>query len=257
MTVTGLVIGEGLVASQVTEKLDKLRWRQDLAKQGQERKEGVSPELSEALRKEIRTALDAEGKPFDVNVARRVYDLAIAARDMCVAATGSVKEAIDQIADTNGPMETLLDPNTPESAAQASETFGARIMRELLAVMRPSSKTYEDPQVMVAAIADARERGMHDLALKLEQKLVGTPLETPKITSTEVVANSYEHGFIDGSMKDNFERGVVNGHVGVDRKDWSPAYQEGYEAGQARRASLLAAGSNGQQALGPGTGAHP
>ncbi|MBK7823144.1 MAG: hypothetical protein IPJ61_19350 [Tessaracoccus sp.] len=44
------------------------------------------PQLAEALRAEIRLTLEADGKAFDVNVARRVYDLAIAARDMCVAA---------------------------------------------------------------------------------------------------------------------------------------------------------------------------
>lgn len=54
----------------------------------------MSPELSEALRNEIRTVLEAGGGPFDINVARRVYDLAIAARDMCVAATSSVKSKI-------------------------------------------------------------------------------------------------------------------------------------------------------------------
>ena len=232
------------MASQVTNKLDKLRWRQDLARRGLERKEDVSPELAEALRNEIRTALDAGGKAFDVNVARRVYDLAIAARDMCIAASNSVKEAIDQIKDTNGPMETLQDPSTPESQAQAAETFGARIFRELLAMLPADfRKTREDPHALIAAIADARSRGMHDLAAALEQKLVGTPLEVPKITRAEVVANSYEHGFIDGSMQDNFERGTIDGHVGVDRKDWSPAYREGFEAGRARHLSNALSGT--------------
>lgn len=233
---TGLVLGDDLTATQVTDKLDKMRWRQDLARRGLERKEDVSPELAEALRTEIRTALDAGGKAFDVNVARRVYDLAIAARDMCVAASNSVKEAIDQIKDTNGPMETLQDPNTPESQAQVAETFGARILRELLAMTR---KPREDPHELIAAIADARGRGMHDLAAALEQKLVGTPLEVPKITRAEVIANSYEHGFIDGSMQDNFDRGTIDGHVGVDRNDWSPAYREGFEAGRERRLKTL------------------
>ena len=258
---TGLVIGDNLTSTQVTEKLNKLRWRQNLAKQGQERQAGVSPELAEALRKEIRTALDADGKPFDVNVARRVYDLAIAARDMCVAATGSVKEAIDQIADTNGPMETLQDPDAPESAAQVSETFGARILRELLA-MAPTAfrKTPEDPHVLIAAIADARERGMHDLAAKLEQKLIGTPLEVPKVTMAEVVNDSYEHGFLAGSMQDNFDRGTVDGHAGPDPRHMSPAFREGFAAGVERRQSQIgasvpslpaAADSNGQRLLGP------
>lgn len=197
----------------------------------------MSPELAEALRTEIRNALDADGKPFDVNVARRVYDLAIAARDMCIAASNTVKEAIDQIKETNGPMETLDSPDTPESQMQVSETYGARLMRELLAMLPASRKTHEDPHVIIAAIADARERGMHDLAAKLEQRLVGTPLEQPKITHAEVVDNSYEHGFIHGSMQDNFDNGTINGVVGIDRQHWSPAYKEGFEAGRARRLS--------------------
>jgi hypothetical protein len=222
-------------SAQVNEKLHKIRWQQDHARRGYERNR-MSPELAEALRTEIRSALDAGGSPFDVNVARRVYDLAIAARDMCIAASDTVKEAIDQIKDTNGPMETLDSPDTPESQMQVSETFGARIMRELLAMMPAFRKNHEeDPHVIIAAIADARARGMHDLAAKLEQRLIGTPLEQPKITSAEVVANSYEHGFVHGSMQDNFDSGTVNGVAGRDRQHWSPAYKEGYEAGRARR----------------------
>jgi hypothetical protein len=173
--------------AQVHEKIRKIRWQQDHARRGYERN-GMSPELAEALRTEIRTALDARGGPFDVNVARRVYDLAIAARDMCIAASDTVKEAIDQIKETDGPMETLDDPETPASQMQASESYGARIMRELLAMMPAFRKNHEeDPHVVIAAIADARARGMHDLAAKLEQRLVGTPLEQPKITTAEVV----------------------------------------------------------------------
>jgi hypothetical protein len=241
MSATGLEPGDDLTVSQVVDKLDKTRWRQDLARRGHERKEDVSPELAEALRTEIRNALDAGGKSFDVNVARRVYDLAIAARDMCIAASNSVKEAIDQVKELNGPMESLQGPGSleastaPEAQAQVAETFGARVLRELLAMTSGSLRHAEDPHVLIAAIADARERGMHDLAAGLEQKLLGTPLEVPKITHAEVVANSYEHGFVDGSMQDNFDRGTVNGHVGRDPKDWSPAYREGFEAGRARR----------------------
>ena len=231
---------EPFTLALVHEKMHKIRWLQDHARRGYERNR-MSPELAEALRLEIRNALDAGGGPFDVNVARRVYDLAIAARDMCIAASGTVKEAIDQIKETNGPMETLDSPGTPESQLQVSETFGARIMRELLAMLPAFRKIHEheDPHVLIAAIADARDRGMHDLAAKLEQRLVGTPFEQPKITQAEVVANSYEHGFIHGSMQDNFDNGTINGVAGIDRQHWSPAYREGYEAARARRLSTV------------------
>lgn len=162
-------------------KLDKIYWQQGLARRGQERKEAVSPELAEALRKEIRTALDADGGPFDVNVARRVYDLAIAARDMCIAAVSTLKEAIDQVKDTNGPMETLDAPDTPESAVQASESFGARMLRELMATLPMLQQPRgDDPKRLVHALAEARSRGMHDVAEELEVKLFGRALTGPR-----------------------------------------------------------------------------
>jgi hypothetical protein len=176
----------------------------------------MSPELSEALRKEIRTALDAEGGVFDVNVARRVYDLAIAARDMCIAASSTVKEAIDQIKDTNGPMETLDAADTPVSQVQASESFGARLLRELMATLPmlqgPRGELMatlpmlqgprgEDPKQLVHALAEARRNGMHDVAEQIEVKLFGRALSGPRpIAAEEIDAaeGSYEQGFVDG-----------------------------------------------------------
>jgi Fe-S cluster biogenesis protein NfuA len=175
--------------------------RRYLTKDDQERN-SMSPELSEALRREIRTALEADGGPFDINVARRVYDLAIAARDMCVAATGTVKEAIDQIKETNGPMETLDASDTPESQVQASESFGARLLRELMATLPMlRGPRGEDPEQLVHALAEARRNGMHDVAEQLEVKLFGRVLSGPRPISAEeveVIEGSFEHGFADG-----------------------------------------------------------
>ena len=176
-------------------KLKKLQWQRDLNLRGYERNT-MSPELSEALRTEIRTALDAGGGPFDVNVARRVYDLAIAARDMCIAASSTVKDAIDQIKDTNGPMETLDSPDTPESAAQVSESFGARMIRELLAVVPSLGRSGgQDPRELVHALAEARSRGMHDVAAELEKKLFGRELTGPRPV---VDVSDFDHGLADG-----------------------------------------------------------
>ena len=170
------------------------------------------------------------------------------------------------IADHKGAMESLTGPDEPPPAEIASETFGARIMRELLATLptllriKNGDSRLADviaaPE-LVTAIADARERGMHELAAKLEQKLLGTPLETPKVTMAEVVDDSYEHGFLEGSMQDNFDRGTVNGHMARDLRTASPAYREGFEAGRTRRLSMGAAmpalsdGSNGQPQTAP------
>lgn len=182
--------------------LDKMRWRKEIDRRGYERNL-MSPHLAEALRNEIRTALEADGGPFDVNVARRVYDLAIAARDMCVAATGSVKEAIDQIKDTNGPMETLDSSSTPESQVQVSESFGARLLRELMATLPMLQRPREgdDPKQLVHALAEARRNGMHDVAEQIEVKLFGRALLGPRPIAAEeieVEEGSYEHGFADG-----------------------------------------------------------
>ena len=189
------------LVAHINQKLHKIGWAHELARHGYER-DRMSPELSEALRNEIRTALEAGGGSFDINVARRVYDLAIAARDMCVAATGSVKEAIDQIKDTNGPMETLDSPDTPESQVQISESFGARLLRELMAAL-PSLRPREgdDPKQLVHALAEARRNGMHDVAEQLEVKLFGRVLSGPRPIAAEeieVVDGSFEHGFADG-----------------------------------------------------------
>ena len=186
----------------MTTTLDKIRWTKELARRGYERNR-MSPQLAEALRNEIRTALEAGGGSFDINVARRVYDLAIAARDMCVAATGSVKEALDQIKDTNGPMESLDSPDTPESQVQVSESFGARLLRELMATLpmlqaRPSG---DDPKQLVHALAEARRNGMHDVAEQIEVKLFGCVLSGPRpiaAEEVEVEEGSFEHGYADG-----------------------------------------------------------
>ena len=217
--------------------LAKARWRQEINKRGYEGTLPMGSErLTETLRAELRAILDNEGKPFDLQVARHVYDFAIAAKDLLTVSVKSVEDAMRVVADNNGAMESLTGPNDPQPPEQASETFGARMLRELLATLPAMlRKNNEDLHALVGAIADARERGMPDLAAKLEQRLLGTPLEPPKITHAEIVDDSYEHGFIDGSMKDNFDRGTINGLVSRDPGSWSPAYREGYEAGQARR----------------------
>jgi hypothetical protein len=244
------------VTPYIEDLLAKARWRQELNKRGYEGRLPVASErLAETLRAELRTILDNDGKPFDLQVARYVYDFAIAAKDLLTVSVQSVEDAMRVIADNKGAMESLTGTDEPPPPEVASETFGARIMRELFALLPTIRKDNEDPLAIVAAIADARDRGMPDLAAKLEQKLIGTPLEPAKITTAEVVADSYEHGFVDGSMQDNFERGTINGHVGVDRRHWSPAYQEGFEAGRARRALKDAApppaitAPNGQHSL--------
>ena len=187
------------LAPQHVELLRKAAWRRELECHGYER-DRMSPELAEALRREIRTALEADGKPFDVNVARRVYDLAIAARDMCVAATGTVKEAIAQIKDAGGPLEALDAPGTPESQMQASESFGVRLLRELMAAFPIFQLPRdEDPKQLVHALAAARRSGMSDVAEQLEVRLLGRSM-TGSRPVLAAVEDSLEHGVADGRV---------------------------------------------------------
>jgi len=218
--------------------LAKARWQQEINKRSPEGALSMTSErLTETLRAELRSILDNDGKPFDLQVARHVYDFAIASKDLLTVSVKSVEDVMRVVADNNGAMESLIGANDPQPPEQVSETFGARMLRELLATLPAVlRKNNEDMHALVGAIADARDRGMPDLAAKLEQRLLGTPLEPPKITRAEVVDDSFEHGFVDGSMQDNFDRGTINGHVSRDPGSWSPAYREGYEAGQARRA---------------------
>jgi hypothetical protein len=145
----------------------------------------VTPELAAALRAEIRLALEADGKPFDVNVARRVYDLAIAARDMCIAATATTEEAIKAVADVGGPVESLTVAGATEPPSQAAESFGVRTLRELIAALRPVPgvgvvgpapgavvvPTAADLTTWIGALAEARSLGLDDVVAGIEAKL--------------------------------------------------------------------------------------
>jgi hypothetical protein len=225
------------MSKYIEDLLTKARWRREFNKRGYAgRLPMASERLAETLRTELHAILHNDGKPFDLQVARHVYDFAIAAKDLLTVSVKNVEDAMRVVADNNGAMESLTGPGDPQPPEQVSETFGARMLRELLATLPVMlRKNNEDMHALVSAIADARDRGMHDLAAKLEQRLLGTPLEPPKITHAEVVHDSYEHGFLDGSMRDNFDRGTVNGHCGRDLESWSSAYREGYEAGRTRR----------------------
>lgn len=222
----------------------KARWRQELNRRGYEGRLPVASErLAETLRAELRAILDNDGKPFDLQVARQVYDFAVAAKDLLTVAVKSTEDALRVIADNNGAMESLGSPDDPTPPEIASETFGARMLRELLALLPTAlhkQHQHDDPLAVVAAIADARARGLHDVALKLEQKLIGTPLEQAKLTHVNVVEDSFEHGFLDGAMQDNFDRGTVDGCSARAAGSRSPAYQEGFEAGRARRRAAAA-----------------
>jgi hypothetical protein len=84
----------------------------------------------------------------------------------------------------------------------ASETFGARLLRELMAtlpLLQQRRDGGDDPKQLVHALAEARRNGMHDVAEQLEVKLFGRVLSGPRPIAAEVaVEGSYEHGLADG-----------------------------------------------------------
>src|SRR5438046_3138472 len=113
----------------------------------------ASERLAETLRAELRAILDNDGKSFDLQVARHVYDFAIAAKDLLTVSVRSVEDAMRVVADNSGAMESLTGPDDPPPSEVASETFGARIMRELFALLPTAlRKNNEDLHALVGAI---------------------------------------------------------------------------------------------------------
>lgn len=187
----------------------------------------VSVALSEALRAEIRTALEAGGKPFSIAVARRVYDLAIAARDLLVTASGnSVGSAIEAVEDSQGPLDSVTGPSATPAPTIVAETFGARMIRELLAaipMLRNETRESEDPKALVHALAEARRHGMTDVAVELEKKLFGRVLE-----GLQPVAPTLDE-------ENDFARGYVAGDAGLHLSDANELYMFGYQKGTEAR----------------------
>jgi hypothetical protein len=218
---------------------DKARWRRELEMRGRGRNI-MSERLSEALRTELREILEAGGKPFDVQVARHLYDFAIAARDLLVVSSKGVEATIKTIADLNGPMESLTQVGDPIPAEQASETFGTRMMREVLAALPMLMKKPDDPKQLVHALAEARAAGMDDVARELEVKLFGHVLsdgpseeDLEKLTqkylgqADKVIAASNTIEVAVGS----FAHGYADGQAGVSRAYEIREYLEGYATG--------------------------
>lgn len=187
--------------------------------------------LAEALREELRRVLEDDGQPFTALVARRVYDVAIASKDLLVAAAGkTTASTVASILDNQGPLENLTAPGAITAPAIAAETFGARMLRELLAILpslRPklplANEEPEDPKALVQAIAQARQLGMSDVAEELEHKLFGHALEGARpVNLNDPEAGSWEEGYADG-------------HINKPPDSQTPEYQAGYLKGTEAR----------------------
>jgi hypothetical protein len=213
----------------VNQLLDKARWRRELemrAKKGNT----MSERLAEALRTELREILEAGGKSFDVQVARHLYDFAIAAKDLLTVSAKSVEATIKVINDLNGPVESLTQDGDPVPFEQASETFGTRMMREVLAALPLLMKKPDDPKQLVHALAEARATGMDDVARELEIKLFGHMI-TPDPEDLEKLTQKYL-GQADIEVPvGSFAHGLADGRAGKSRAYETQEYAEGYVRG--------------------------
>jgi hypothetical protein len=87
-------------------------------------------------------------------------------------------------------MESRTQAGDSIPQEQASETFGARMLREVLATLPMLLKKPDDPMQLVHALAEARETGMADVARELEIKLFGRVI-TPDPTELEQLRQKY------------------------------------------------------------------
>jgi len=127
--------------------------------------------LDEAFRGCFREMVE---KPLDKDTLTAVEQLAAHAR-----ATMSVISKTDDLAEAEAAIRRRAESvnaygyNTSDgsaalAAAPKSETFGAHIIREVMAIAK---NMHRDPSKMVQAAATARDNGMHALADSLEAEI--------------------------------------------------------------------------------------
>lgn len=125
--------------------------------------------MKEAMRDEMRRILD-DGE-FTVTSCSTLMRMAEAARDFLRA--NAVKPE-----DLTTDQESGADVIGIGPAAPVAETFGSKMIRELLAAMPDLVRMQrENPGSLVQAIAMARSQGMPDVAAALEKRLVGARLD--------------------------------------------------------------------------------
>jgi hypothetical protein len=108
-------------------------------------------------------------EPMTVTTLNRIERIAESGA-MTLRAIGGVAEAI------SGIKTEQLSDGEPITTAPPAETFGARMIQELMAMVpQLMGKKNEDPRKLVDALIAARRAGMTDVAAELEVRLVGKP----------------------------------------------------------------------------------
>jgi hypothetical protein len=118
--------------------------------------------LAEALRAELQHILDSG--PFTLQIARRIEEVADAASRM-LKATGGVEQAIETV------KHGQISDDQSIAYSSASETFGARLIRELMTMLPQFNAPKTSPKALVEAIAVAHQHGLTDLESDLTSKL--------------------------------------------------------------------------------------
>lgn len=138
--------------------------------------------LGEALRAKMRQILE---RPATVRSLMELEQTSRLAREILIAGMdasslvhrGHMHGGMAMQASNGGtpydmalPMGAML-PSLPIGSSYA-ENFGAQVLREL-GVANGSKDGRRSAADLVAAVAEARDRGLHDLAAKLEAELLG------------------------------------------------------------------------------------
>jgi hypothetical protein len=97
----------------------------------------TSERLSESLRAELREILDNDGKAFDLQVARHVYDFEIAAKDLLTVSVKSVKDAMRVVADNQGLINGYVGRDPGSWSPAYREGYEAGLVRRQARVFLP------------------------------------------------------------------------------------------------------------------------
>lgn len=149
--------------------------------------------VSEALRIKL-TALVAQ--PMTSRTLLMLEQTARIARELiCV---GKDAKSLNRKSSYYGGGYTMADeidyPGEALAPAPKAETFGATLIREFVAAKNTAPPM--TPMEMIGAIALAKEKGLNDIAVKLEEKLLSTPepvKEEPKTEPKALPTHDHAH----------------------------------------------------------------
>lgn len=130
--------------------------------------------MADAVRTQIRELIDND--PFTVGTLRAIEQIAKHSRVM-LGALGSIDDAIGASPingeDEYGSIGSIGAGSATLMGASAPENFGARAIRELVALLPKmlNANVKTSPESTVRAIAEAQKLGLNDIASDLELSL--------------------------------------------------------------------------------------